>query len=246
MNAMLKRTTQKLLNTFGYSLLKGVRNNSSYDDEINILKNLEVKTIFDVGANIGQTSLNYRRLFPKATIYAFEPFNESFEKLESTYSRDKLVQAQKLGISNESSKKIFYTNQSSLTNSLLPPSQTDNYYNPKLLQTQKILEIDTVTIDEFCEHNCIEEIQILKLDIQGAELLALQGATKKLKDKSISLIRTEVEFVEVYENQVIFHEICNFLAGMDYKLYNLYGLYNSPKGQLVSADAVFVKPELLS
>src|SRR5262245_5023655 len=41
----------------------------------------KVNTIFDIGANIGQTTAVYSRLFPKATIYSFEPFPMAFEEL---------------------------------------------------------------------------------------------------------------------------------------------------------------------
>jgi len=41
----------------------------------------DAKTIFDVGANVGQTSKAYRRMFPSVEIWAFEPFQGNFEVL---------------------------------------------------------------------------------------------------------------------------------------------------------------------
>ena len=54
-------------------------------DLINDLKHkirLPLKTIFDVGANIGQTALRYNDYFKKAEIYSFEPVTETFHNLE--------------------------------------------------------------------------------------------------------------------------------------------------------------------
>ncbi len=43
--------------------------------------------------------------------------------------------------------------------------------------------VPTTSIDNFCEREGIDEIHILKMDIQAGELLALKGAYKKLKEK---------------------------------------------------------------
>lgn len=48
-----------------------------------------VHTIFDVGANRGQTYRTFRRDFPQAEIYSFEPVTESFEILSSSLRGDR-------------------------------------------------------------------------------------------------------------------------------------------------------------
>src|SRR5271165_1113255 len=47
-----------------------------FDDEKVLMRGRKVEVIFDLGANVGMTSLKYSRLFPGAAIYAFEPFEE--------------------------------------------------------------------------------------------------------------------------------------------------------------------------
>ncbi len=46
-----------------------------------LLRNVERPSIFDVGANVGQTALACRRVIPKASIHSFEPIPETFENL---------------------------------------------------------------------------------------------------------------------------------------------------------------------
>jgi len=53
----------------------------SFCDQLTLVTPAEVRTIFDIGANIGQTSAVYANLFPEAVIYAFEPFPDPFEQL---------------------------------------------------------------------------------------------------------------------------------------------------------------------
>ncbi|MEO1559276.1 MAG: FkbM family methyltransferase, partial [Cyanobacteria bacterium J06632_19] len=43
----------------------------------------KIKTIFDAGANVGQTSLFLNRYFPQANIYAFEPIKTTYETLKN-------------------------------------------------------------------------------------------------------------------------------------------------------------------
>ena len=99
--------------------------------------------------------------------------------------------------------------------------------------------VTTETIDEFCNDHKIECIDILKMDIQGAELLALKGATKLLADKKIRLIYTEAYFRRQYNNQPLFHEISAFLAQYGYYLQDIYSpIYGN--GKIAWCDAIFL------
>ena len=45
----------------------------------------QVRIIFDVGANIGQTALSYLKNFPDAEIFSFEPISETFQQLQAHF-----------------------------------------------------------------------------------------------------------------------------------------------------------------
>ena len=109
-------------------------------------------------------------------------------------------------------------------------------------------QIRTTTIDEFCKENNISKIDILKMDIQGAELLALKGAITKLKNHLISLIYSETIFSLSYDKGALYHEIADFLAKYGYTLYNIYNQnYNqkyASNGQIMSCDSIFLSPQL--
>jgi hypothetical protein len=52
------------------------------DNHLDFLKNIfEIKTIFDVGAHHEETAIEYSNYFPESKIFSFEPFKDSFEKL---------------------------------------------------------------------------------------------------------------------------------------------------------------------
>lgn len=212
-------------------------------DQKKLLSKQEVTSIFDVGANIGQTSTKYREIFPNATIYAFEPTEEAFIKLHSKFKDCSHVKPFKAAVSSQSGHQPFFIYQSSLINSLLPvTTNADLYVLPPSHDFLETTYVQTTTIDIFCVQENIDKINILKMDIQGGELIALNGASNLLQTKSIDLIYMEVLFGEQYENQANFHDISKFLKDHKYILYGIYNLTRNSDGTLGYADAIFISP----
>ena len=118
------------------------------------------KTIFDVGANVGQSAKTYRRLYPNADIWSFEPFPATYKTLCRSLSDERFHPTQ-LALSDRISKTELNIGAQSITNSLLR-RETD---------TGETIEVQTDTIDHFCWANGISNIDILKVDVEGAERL---------------------------------------------------------------------------
>ena len=223
---------------FGYDLrsLK-VKLGEDFLDQKKILENKQVKIVFDIGANVGQTTLKYKKMFPKSQIYGFEPFLDVFKKYTDFYKGDKRVFAVNKAFSNKNGNATFFVNNNSYTNSLLPI----NTGFMEGFRTVKEISVETETIDSFCKRNNVQYIDILKLDVQGGELLVLEGAKEMLTEEATGLIYTEVEFVEVYKSQPLFGDIQNFLEQYGYKLYKKYIVDNNENGEPIAGDAIFLK-----
>lgn len=204
-----------------------------------LLRDRQVKTVFDVGANDGQTSLKYRDLFAGAMIYSFEPFAEALDRLRQVFSDDPLIKPVEFAVSNEQGRRQLLCNKSSYTNSLLPPLEKTDLY-----QSVGAIEVPVTTIDRFCSQQSIDEIQILKMDIQGGELAALEGAAQMLERQDICLIYTELLFAPLYEGQGRFFKICDFLSGYGYELFDMYNFAYQENGRLAWGDAIFISPAI--
>jgi FkbM family methyltransferase len=227
-----------------YNYLRTFSKNAFSDQQM-LLSDIRVQTIFDIGANVGQTAVKYSKHFPKSTIYSFEPFPKSFEELRNKFDGNSLVKPVQFAVSNEAGTKTLYINQSSATNSLLPIVDNVKDWIPSdVTKNISTTKTSVTTIDEFCKKEAIKEIQILKLDIQGGELLALKGAVEKLSAGAISLIYTEIEFVPLYKGQALFYEICDFLSGYGYTLFDMYEPQYAKNGQVIWGDAIFLSPLL--
>jgi FkbM family methyltransferase len=205
---------------------------------------IESPVIFDIGAYRGETAQRYRSLFPNSTIYCFEPFIESFERLRVRFQNDKKIIPFPLAVTENAGCREFFVNRFDATNSLLRRPSTGRRYYHEAGTVKMVTEVSTTSIDEFIAAHPLETSALVKLDIQGGELSALRGAVKLLSSERAALLYVEVVFVPHYQRQPLFHEICAFLADFGYTLFNIYELHASDNGQLRMGDALFVNRQI--
>lgn len=201
--------------------------------------------IFDVGANIGQTALHYRALFPGATIHCFEPFPPSFEQLRVAVGRDPHAQLHLLALAASSGSARLKVNRSAATNSLLPSDErAAHYWGGGLLDTEGEVEVVTRTLDEFCAAQGIGRVDVLKLDVQGAEYAVLEGARATLTAQRVDVLYMEVITAPTYVGQ---RELHDYLALLHERGYRLFDFYNPARrdGRLIQSDIIFVSEEFL-
>ena len=238
----IKVQIQKVIHKFGWQVIQYhplKEQDNTYEIQKNLLKNINVKTVFDVGAWIGQTAETYKEYFPNAEVHAFEPFPDSYKKIVDTICpKHENIIANNLAVSDEVGTATFYSNKIETTNSLLPTTTTHSstdYYRDNVAK----IEVSTTTLDEYCKAAKVDHINILKMDIQGGELKALNGASKLLEEQKIDVIYSEISFSEMYEGSPMYHDLAAFLEKFGYKTYNLYGMNFNERGELQWGDAIF-------
>jgi FkbM family methyltransferase len=202
--------------------------------------------IFDIGAHMGETVNRYKGLFKDSSVYCFEPFPDNVRFLRSRYSSDPTIHVFDQAVSDSCGMKTFYVNENDATNSLLPRDKSGRRYYSKAAAAKTQLDIETITIDEVMKQHGIESVDILKLDIQGGELMALQGAEKALHQQRISILYSEALFVPHYENNPLLRDLWNYLQQFGYTIFNIYDLYRAANGQLRFADVIFVSKQVRS
>lgn len=210
-----------------------------------LLRHQAVRTIFDVGGNKGQTVLEYRGRFPEATIYSFEPFPDSYRQLTAACRGLPRVVTKPLAVCDRSGSRTFFSNDRATMNSVLPfDSAAGKFINPEKTATGTTIEVSATTLDEFCRDEGIPHVDILKMDIQGGELLALHGGARMFETQAVDLVFSEVLFAPMYANQGHFHELCAWLAARGYQLFGLYEQHFGPHQYLGWANAIFTSPQL--
>jgi FkbM family methyltransferase len=83
------------------------------------------------------------------------------------------------------------------------------------------------------------EVDLLKIDVQGLEHLVIKGATETLKRAKVVLI--EVSFRPLYKGSAVFHEIHACLSDSGFMMTALERGYCSDEGELLQADALFIR-----
>lgn len=166
-----------------------------YDSgEINTIKYLkesfgcnENLVVFDVGANVGcYTNMVLDLLGNRAIVHAFEPSHQTFEMLQKNVTSNQ-VRLNNFGCSDKTHTMSLYSDKSD--------SGMNSVYNRRLdflgISMKKTEQSKFVRIDEYCQENQIKHIHLLKLDIEGHELSALQGASDMISSNNIDCIQFE-------------------------------------------------------
>ena len=203
---------------------------NSDDDQRRLIADAGV--IFDVGANEGQTAINYRRLFPSAQIWSFEPFPASYEALCRSLS-DQRFHPIPLALSDQVASATLNIGAASTMNSLLYRGT----------ETGKTIEIQTETVDHFCSEHGGSRIDILKVDVEGAEVRVFKGAQEMFSRKAVRSVFVEVFFAPVYEGMPMMWDIHAQLSEVGFKLHGLYSLLRDGNGLLSYGNALYMQAE---
>ena len=239
------KTIRKTFNFLNYDILivkrNKVRNIDLIQDVKNILNQTNEIVIFDVGANLGQSINLLKTYFHDSTIYSFEPEPNLFLKLKKNTLIYDRINLYNFGFGNSEFETILNLQESSGGNSILDSAKDSDYFSLNWLQHKGSVNIKITTLDNFCENNKINNIDLLKLDTQGYELNILRGAKNLLINKKIKIIYSEVLFEKFYEKQAFFCEIYNFLISVDYRFIGLYNINRDSKNfNVLFTDALFI------
>jgi FkbM family methyltransferase len=108
---------------------------------------------------------------------------------------------------------------------------------PEAMTIDLVLPVDVFSLDDFCHEKGLTSIDYLMLDVQGAELLVLQGASGILP--SVLAIKTEVNFSNLYHRQPLFADVDIFLRQAGFSIFDLSCNYIPRK--LKSSPRVYSK-----
>lgn len=199
-----------------------------------------VHTIFDVGANVGQTALHYAREFPDAIIHCFEPEPEAFKRLKvNVAALEERCGMHKLALSRTSGSATLNVNPDTRLSSLVHRRPED-----------KRVTVRTATLDDFCRWHKVEHIDLLKIDTEGHEIEVLEGARRMLAENRVGFVQVETAPLEGNGYFVGFNEILSWMEGDEEFRFELYGIYDQTidftgRQALLFANLVFVNARMI-
>ena len=189
--------------------------------------------------------------FPLSKIIGFEIEKDACDEMNSKAAKGIKYYPHALGEKNE--RRKLYITEHPMCTSLYKPIEIlpKLYQNLQFMNLKKETEIETITLDTFAEQYSIEDVDFIKIDVQGAELDIFKGGKKLLKN--VLKIVCEVEFIPLYQDQPLFADVTKYLNQNDFMFNKFVGIagrtlkptifnndLNVPS-QLMWSDAIFIK-----
>lgn len=200
------------------------------------IRSLRIGSLIDLGANKGQFSLVVRRWWPNATVHAFEPLAEPAATYRALFPAGNGVTLHGVAAGSEPGEAAIHVSQRMDSSSLLPISDQQEDIFPGTREVcQRTIEV--VRVDDVLAGADLPGPILVKLDIQGFELTALQGMPNLLK--RADHVYTEVSFLPLYEGQALAHELTAFLTSAGFVFAGVHNVVGRSDGSAVQADLLF-------
>ena len=201
------------------------------------LKDFDIKTIIDIGANEGQFAKKILTIFPDANLHCVEPLPDVYKKLCFNFKDLKNFFGYNVGLGEKEEEREIYNNEYSPSSSLLEMEdlhKTNFEFAVEVKSTQiPIRRLDDLLLGK------ITVPLLVKIDVQGYELHVLAGGEDTIRQADIIII--EVSFYELYKGQPLFNDIYEYFNKIGFRyMGNIEQLLAPTNQRVLQADAVFI------
>jgi FkbM family methyltransferase len=234
---LLKNVIKKSLRRFGYRLQAA----SPGDDNYTWLQDQQIRTILDIGANVGTSVQMLRSIFPNAMIYSFEPLRQCYEVLEQRFASEPCFRAFPFALGDREEETLINRSSHSPSSSLLAMTELHKQVYPHTRDSvaEKVL---IKRLDDVVRGLPIEGNLLIKLDVQGYEDKVVRGGPETFRRARVLL--SEVSFKEMFAGQMLFDEFYDLLRPLGFTFGGFWGsgVARDPStGIILFADAVFLR-----
>lgn len=214
---------------------------SLHHDLRRLLPGLRVNVLFDVGANRGQSAVEYSRCFPDARIYCFEPVRSTFLKLRDRTSGMSHVQCHNVAFGAARGAARMMVDEKSELSFIVEDGDPAAADVP-------LEDVRLETLDHFCDEEGLEHVDLLKVDTEGQDLEVLRGGARLLDEMRISVLQVEAGMSRTNNRHVAFETFREYLEPRRYALFGMYEQVHEwidMKPQLRRVNAVFISSRII-
>jgi FkbM family methyltransferase len=203
------------------------------------LPRLAYRHVIDAGANRGSFTDAFLLLHQPRRLVLVEAIPELAESLRKRYAADSRISVVATALSDRNGEAEFEINRSEASSSLLPIDPRNSEWFARDMSVARTVQVPTMTLPELMRRAELPAVDLLKLDLQGAERLVLMGSEEVLD--RVEVIYTEIFFEQLYAGAWLFWDLNEFLSHRGFKLCGLSNIVHAPDGDLVQANATFRK-----
>lgn len=199
-----------------------------------------VRTVLDLGSRDGEVALAFEKVFGNADVYAFECNPEAIPLCREALTGSR-VTLQECAVSHIDGTVPFFPIDRARTKTPHADGNIGassmfraNPAYPHEAHVQREILVPSVRLDSWATARGIEAIDLVWMDLQGAELLALEGLGGRIE--AIPFIYTEIEFKEMYLGQPLLRDVSSFMSSHGFRLEEWFSSWEW------AGDALFINP----
>ncbi len=202
------------------------------------LPRIDYRVVVDAGANHGSFTEALLRLHQPQRVVMVEPLPMMAEKLRARYQGRAGFSVVAAALSDRDGEAEFNLNKWEDASSLLEVDARNDAWFGLDLKVRKRFKVPTVTLPRLLQDERIEQVDLLKLDLQGAERLVLTGAEPILS--KMRVIYAEAFFEPLYQEAWLFSDLNRFLVERGFKLCGISHIVHAVNsGDLLQANVTF-------
>jgi FkbM family methyltransferase len=238
---MMKWAAKKMLEAAGFELRR--LNNNKFEpkkeDRFNWIRNLNIQTIIDVGANTGQFAAEIHAILPEAAIYSFEPLRECYDSLVDNMSHVPKFRAFNFALGSENSQIEMHRSDFTPSSSILRMSdlcrQAFPFTSKDTIEQIAVRKLDHVTRDLDLAENIL-----IKIDVQGFEDKVIAGGIRTVQIAKLLIV--EMSFENLYDDQPLFDTIYETMKRIGFAYRGNFSQLSNPiDGAILQVDGIFIK-----
>ena len=194
------------------------------------------KVIYDVGAFYGYWTKATRKVFPHAQYVLFEANADNGDKLRESGERHFIAAL----AAEDGAEKTFYLPKNAVTTGAsLYREQSEHYAGDNL----RMVPVRTRRLDALVAEHKLPPPDLIKLDVQGAELDVLAGAGELLSRASVLI--AEMSLLAHNQSAPLIADVISGIDRLGFKSADICDVLKSPNGNALQLDMLFAKPALL-
>lgn len=166
-------------------------------------------TVIELGSRDGHNAQEMADIFLPDRIITIEANPRCWEDICKSYPH---FENYNVAISNRSGSMDFYAVRHDFDPVLL--GQSSLLYKPSYDNIADKIEVSALTMDDFVEQHNISEIEVMKVDVEGATLEVFEGFSKI---RMTRLLHVESEHKSFWEGQRLYEDTASFLTDAGYE-----------------------------